>query len=419
MIKKSSAATLLTIHGLGYLAPLLTVPFLINTLGLESFGKLSLFTAFFQYLTLTVEYGFGTSAAISISRLKNSNARSGAIFWNITTYKALLSLILLSVTIIATVSINTLMDDWKLILSSFTCVWIGILMPSWLFIGKEKIIYISKISITAKFIAIPFILAFISGPDDAWLVAFIQNSTSIIAGALSIAFAYKHGWIPSQKVTFIKILVLLKKGWHISLASMVANLYTHTVTIILGITGGTTAVGMFMAADRVRQALQGFLIPTSQIFLARINSSIRSDIITAKETIRIAFFTQATLGAILSSILYIFSNLISHTLYKESPDVISEIMRPLSILPLIISISNVCLLVLTSYGMEKIVSKTIMISGVFCITTSYLTTKSIGAHGVVLSIILAEILILTLSAFKCHKENLFKFSKRANSSITL
>ena len=223
MIKKSSIATLVTIQGLGYLVPIITIPFLIKKMGIESFGKLAYFTALFQYFILIIEYGFSTSATMSVSRMTRNNKWSGTIFWNITLLKTTLAVILFSITILVISITESLQSDWKLILASFTSTLIGILVPTWLFIGKDKATYINTTTLIGKISTIPLLFLLISGPDDIWLAALIQNITICIAGIYSIVYGYRSGWIPIEKVKLSTMLLLAKNGWHIFVTSLSIN----------------------------------------------------------------------------------------------------------------------------------------------------------------------------------------------------
>ncbi|MTC13076.1 oligosaccharide flippase family protein, partial [Providencia stuartii] len=55
--------SMFSIQGINYFIPLIMVPYLVRTLGLDGFGKYSIVIAIIQYLVIITDYGFNLSAS--------------------------------------------------------------------------------------------------------------------------------------------------------------------------------------------------------------------------------------------------------------------------------------------------------------------------------------------------------------------
>lgn len=70
----------------GYVIPLITLPYLVRTLGIESYGYLGFSIAIVQYFVLFVNYGFDLSATSHIA--KNGNDKQSCKLYILECYSS-------------------------------------------------------------------------------------------------------------------------------------------------------------------------------------------------------------------------------------------------------------------------------------------------------------------------------------------
>ncbi|MEA0237488.1 O34 family O-antigen flippase, partial [Escherichia coli] len=267
----SNIISLCLVQGAGYIIPLLTLPYLVKTLGPVSYGVLGFSIAFTQYFLLIVDYGFNLSATKKIAGERNK-IKVSEIFWNVMACKLILTIICCVILFTLLEFSSYLYSQKSVIYSSFLIVISSVVFPVWLFQGKECLTLSSLISIGIKLLAVPLIFIYVERPSDAWLAAMITSITSILGGIASLIIIWKRKWIGMIDISLKSIVFELKDAWHVFLSSAAVNLYTSSVTVILGFICGPVAVGYFVAADKLRQAVQGLIIPFSQAFYPRITS---------------------------------------------------------------------------------------------------------------------------------------------------
>ena len=83
--------SLLGIHCVNYLVPVITLPYLVRTLGAKSYGELGFTIAFIQYFAIMTEFGFNLSITKKIALYREDKTEVSSLFWNIMSCKLLLA----------------------------------------------------------------------------------------------------------------------------------------------------------------------------------------------------------------------------------------------------------------------------------------------------------------------------------------
>lgn len=136
----------------------------------------------------------------------------------------------------------------------------------------ERMKWITLCTISARLCVIPLTFIFVSSKADIWLAALIQGSVNFIAGCIGLFLILNRGWISGACFNLKRIKQSLIEGWHVFLSTSAISLYTISTTVILGFIAGPVAVGIFNAANTIRNAAQGLLSPITQAIYPRINS---------------------------------------------------------------------------------------------------------------------------------------------------
>lgn len=156
----------------------------------------------------------------------------------------------------------------KFIILAYISVVGNLIYPVWFSrAGKNVRIAISMFSARLLTLCLTFLL--VKSEKDLGIAITIQSSITVIAGIISTYFYFllKIIWVPPS---LSKMKELIYDGWHYFISSAAISLYTTSSTIILGALSGTTAVGYFIAADKIRLALQGVIGPITQAVFPRV-----------------------------------------------------------------------------------------------------------------------------------------------------
>ena len=243
------------VQGLNFLLPLLVVPYLLYTLGVEVFGLLAMATAFIAYFMILSDYGFNITATREISVYRENPEKLNEIVSSVLMIKVLLMLLGFSILLLSLFVFDTLGDDALIYLLTFGMVMGQVFFPIWFFQGMEKMGYIAILNIVAKLFFLIAILLFVKDKEDAYLVPLLNSLGFMVVGVVSLFYMHK-----TFKIRFVwQSYSVLRKyfllGWHVFLSRMAVVFYTSSNIFILGLFTSHTVVGYYAIADKVISAL--------------------------------------------------------------------------------------------------------------------------------------------------------------------
>lgn len=396
----SNIVSLFGIQGMNYFIPLITLPYLVKTLGPESYGILGFSIAFIQYFCLITDYGFNLSASRKIAMHSSDKSEVSRIFWHVILCKIILAILGIFILVIVCHTVHYLKMQQDVIWAAYGLVIGNILFPVWLFQGKEQMGFSSLANILSRAASIPLIFIFVKSADDAWIAAWITSVTAILGGLISIFVLWQKKWILFEKIECKRIVAEYRDGWHVFLSTAAVSLYTTSITVVLGFVAGPIAVGYFVAADKLRQAVQGLLVPISQALYPRINSLMVSQPELAFVFLRrlLRYFSLG--GLLLSLSIFIFSPLGINLLYGEQYQSSIAVLYILAFCPLLVSVSNVLgIQTMLVLGFNKAFSRILIFSGIQCLAIIFPFSFFWKEAGAAWAVLLAESSVTIMMLF--------------------
>ncbi len=396
----SNFLSLSSVQVANYVFPLITVPYLVRVLGPEKFGLLAFAQAFIGYFGLVTDYGFGLSATRSVSIHRDNKERVDEIFSSVVLIKAALMILSFLVMCIVVFSIPRFRAEWLVYIFTFGVVLGGVLFPSWLFQGLEKMKQIAIFNMFSRAFFTICIFIFIRSQNDYPYVPLITAIGSLFVGIIALLIVLfklevKFRWPESSEIKY-----QLREGWHIFISTIAISLYTISNTFILGIFAGTTVVGYFSAGEKIVKAVQGLMGPLSQTVYPHISKLANEsrDVAMAfmKRLVRIIGLPMFVLSFSLCIFAAPLSNLILGEQFKESIPVI----RILSFLPFIIGMATIYSnFFLLAFGFTRAWSRIIISSSVASLIGAliFVYLLGMGHVGISINILLTEIIVLVSS----------------------
>ncbi|EGT0626428.1 TPA: flippase [Citrobacter freundii] len=392
--------SLLSVQGANYIIPLLTLPFLVVTLGPKSFGNLSFSLAVIQYFVLLVDYGFSLSATKQVSTAGCVKKTIGTIFWSVLVCKIILFAISLIILVVLINSNEYINSNSLVLFCSLGLVLGNVFFPVWLFQGLEKMGTVSLINIATRFLSVPLIFLMVKEPHDDWIVALIYSLVAVLAGIISLLMAVKMDLIKRTPITYGDVKFQFSNGWHLFISSASVSLYTTSVTVILGFVAGPHAVGFFSSADKIRQAFQGLIVPVSQACFPRINAVLTQNRDKGIQLINLLLKLQSFCTLFMSVCLFFLSPYIIHLLYGEDYENSVTVLKLLAFCPFLVGVSNVLgIQTMLSLGYSKEFSRILLIAGCISLAAIYPLTKFMNEDGAAISVLLTESIVVVMMIY--------------------
>jgi polysaccharide transporter, PST family len=399
--------SLLILQGSKYIIPIILLPYLVRTLGIESFGLLAFITATINILRGIVSYGFDFSGTKQISIERDNNKKISEIFNSIIFAKLFISILSFFVLCIMYLFIDKVQENFIIFVFGFLIIFGEVIFPTWFFQGIEKMKIITYLTIIYKSIFMLFVILIVKTSEDLYLVLLLDSIGSISIGIYSLYFVKKHYEIIIFTPSLSQIYFQLENGWHIFLSRITVILYSSINTFLLGILATNEVVGFYSIAEKIYMAIRGLLNPLVQALFPFLAKKFKQNKIIYLVLLKKLLIAVSCLLFIFSITTYYFSNeiifLISGKYINESENILK--IFSISIFFALGSFFSIFLIIKSK---EKELSKITFISMFINLILVYPTIYFFSIEGLAYLFLMIQILQVILQ-IKYNKE-IFKRS---------
>lgn len=249
------------LQAVSYLLPLVAIPYLVRTLGIEKFGLVMFAQAVVQYFILLSDFGFNLSATREIAANRGDSAKLATIFSAVMINRLLLMVagfVLLYALILA---VPRFSKDSTLFLVSFGMVIGNVLFPSWLFQGLEKMKLVTILVVAARSIFVVLIFVVVRSPDDYLFVPLLNSIGWIISACAGLWLVVTRFHIRFTYPGRIVLWYHLRTSAQFFLSRASVWVYGSLNAIVLGFTAGDATVGYYVATEKIFIAMRNSFEP--------------------------------------------------------------------------------------------------------------------------------------------------------------
>ncbi|TDX12229.1 oligosaccharide flippase family protein [Flavobacterium sp. S87F.05.LMB.W.Kidney.N] len=393
----SNFFSLVILQGANYIFPLLTIPFLFRTLGVDTFGLINFASAFAQYFVILTDFGFNLSGVQFISANRGNKELRDTFFVNVLISQLFLFFIGLIILLLVLFIFDKFSHNKWLYLLSYLTVFGTVLLPTWFFQGMEEMKYITKINIATRTLAIIPIFFLVKSDADYLLVPFFYGLGSVASGVIALYTAKTRFEVNLclAKVSLSAIKKCLKDSSDFFVSRISVSIYTVSNTFVLGLVLGNVAVGYYAAAEKLYLALQSMFGPLNNALYPYMIKN--RDIVVFKKI----FITVLVINCIVLPVCIYNSDFIMQLVYKN---VAIESVNVLKILfgVCLISVPSILLgyPLLGAFGHARYTNRTVIIASFFHVAMLVLLLfiNSITVYSVASLVVLTELFVLGLRA---------------------
>ncbi|MCH7774528.1 MAG: flippase, partial [Bacteroidetes bacterium] len=390
-----------------FLFPLIVLPYVVRVLGPAKYGLINFAAAFIAYFNLISDYGFSLSGTKEISIIRDDKEKLSKTFSTIITIKLLLSIFSFLIFIVMIYFIPFFNNNWEVYVLSYGFVIGGVLFPGWFYQGMEQMKYITIIQVVIRSIVTVLIFILIKEESDYLLLVLLNSIAQILIGIFGVVISLVKFKITFRLPSFEEIRIQLKSGWNIFQSMIAINIYTTSNTFILGLFASETVVGYYAAADKIRLAFQGIQSVLSQTVFPYVNSLVKESyekfILFIKRLLKLEF----AIGFSASLILFIFSPQLTELLLGEKFAASGELLRIISALPLLISLSNVFgIQIMLPLGYDRAFNRIISSAALVHILLLIVIVPAYFAVGASIAVVITEFVVTLLTYLFVQKKKI-------------
>lgn len=316
-----------------FVFPVVTLPYLVRTLGVSDFGSIMLSLAIVQYFSLVVDYGFNYSATREIAVAENQK-EINSLFSRTILAKTFLLFISLALYSLYCVFFVKEGNAW--VTFSFALVIIGnCYFPLFFFQAIEKMKVIATLTILSKCLCTIWLFTMVKNSGDVFNAAFFYGLNAFLPSIFSIFYIYFRKLVSFELAPFSQVKISLKRGSAIFISQISISFYTTFNVILLGFFYSPAIVGYFSAAERMRAAVQSCFVPIQQVIFPRINKEIRN----FKHRFKIYSVLYLSLAFFVSLFIFLFGQQLAIMYLGKEFTVSGHIFKEMSLLVFIVCVA--------------------------------------------------------------------------------
>ena len=377
-----------------FVIPILIIPHLIKTLGIDKFGIVSLAQTIMIYLFVVVDYGFSLSAVKNISLNKGNIIYLNKLFSEVMMTKVFLGIISFFMLLVVVCIYPKFIENWKLLLLSYFMVLGQLILPTWFYQGIDAMKYTTVTNLVSKVIFTIFIFIFIRNPNDDIWVNLLLGCGNCIAGVISIVFlSYNYKISVSIKQGIKGVRYQLLNGWYYFLSNFSVIVYMNSNIVILGLFANNHVLGLYSIAEKIAMLFRQVLVVFSQATYTHVCLIVESKSFDKMKLffkdIFIPFFFIVCLGC---GILFFFCDFIPIYLKMTIGDgkYVISLIRILSIVPVIVCLNIPFYQVLLTYNNAKNGSFILTFGAVISVVINLILASQFLALGTAATIVIIE-----------------------------
>ncbi|GAB1415660.1 flippase [Paludibacter sp.] len=276
-------------------------PYLIRTLGADSYGLYVFAFSIVTYFTTLISFGFDLPGVKAIAENIDNKTAKERVLSNIFTAKIYLAILSSAIFIVLVLTIPSLQKNWLVFIICFGQSLTNIIFPQWYFQGIQRMRTVTYIQLAFKLISLIFIFIFIKKQDDIAIFTLIVTLTSL-AGAMvaALIIRYKEGLkIYWSSLTDVKLQA--KGALPFFGSNSIIVLKQQSAAVLLGAFFSMKDVALFDLAVKI------YTVPT--ILIASINSALFPKVVVLKNitsTIKKIIKIENVIGVSIFILLVLF-----------------------------------------------------------------------------------------------------------------
>ena len=341
-------------------------------------------------LGLVVQYGFDSWATRDAAAARDDRDALASIAARVLGAKLLLIAVSLLIAGAGLLFVTKLRANPDLLALAWLAAIASGLVPTWLFVGLEKIRPIAILQLLLRVISAGLTFVFVQDSGDAAVVLALYAAASILAALITTGWMYRI--VPFRRPRVHGAVATLRSAWPLFVASASVTLYTALNVVLLGLFVPSGEVAQFGAAERIVRAALQFLGPVGIAVyprLAFLQSTGERE--RAKRLLWIAGAVVAAIGLSIAAVLIVAAPAVIRVVFgSEYADAV-PVLRTLALLMPLNIAGSLCAAWLLTLHQDRTVVHIVLLAGLVNVAVACVLAPLFGPEGMAVSVVLAEL----------------------------
>ncbi|MBN7814643.1 oligosaccharide flippase family protein [Algoriphagus pacificus] len=387
------------------LISIISMPLLIQNIGVDQFGLVNLALAVIILLNILVGFGYNLSAPRDVAINQKDKSALSHLVSNVFSAKILLASTASLIILVAVFGLNLFKDYQMILVFSVLMLFSEATLPLWFFQGMEKMKLISIANIFSKLLFLMGIVLFIHSPSQSKWVNFMMGLTGLSINLLLLFYIHAFLGIRVYRPEFSTIWRSLKANILLFFSNLASHISINGGLIILSFFSVAETLGMYSLAERIVMVLRMFPAMIIQAIYPNAAKLYASDEKAFFRFLRNVYFRVVLFGIFIAGMTYLTApwtiRILSRTDLQESV----TYLQILALVPLLacLNIANVTMMLVAD--LKNLLFKASWMMCLYMIIVATILTYLMGGVGICLAIISTEIAVFIICMVLLYRNN--------------
>lgn len=388
---------LLVIQSSNVLITVISMPLLIQSIGVDQFGLVNLAFSLIILLNMVVIFGYNLSAPREVAINSQDKEALSHLVSNVFSGKILLAGFASAVIFIGVFGFDLFPEYQIILLYSVLLLFSEATLPVWFFQGLEKMKLVSIANIFSKLLFLLGIVLFIRSPDQSKWVNFMMGFFGLAINLLLLAYIHWILGIRFYKPEFSTIWKSLKDNYLLFFSNLASHITVSGGLIILSFFANAMTLGMFSLAERIVSVFRMLPSLILQAVFPKATQMYTNDHHEFFLFTRKVILISISACLILSIAAYFTAEIMIEMLAKSRLEDSIKILKILAIIPFLASLNIFNIILFLVKDQKDLMFRTSWITCIVMLVVSIVATRMAGFTGLAFALVSKEVAAFIIS----------------------
>jgi len=387
------------------LISLMTMPLLIQSIGLDQFGLVNLSLSVIVLLNVLVVFGYNLSAPKDVALNQENKEALSHLVSNVFSAKLLLASFAAFLILLGVFGFNLFKEYQVILVFSILLLFSEATLPLWFFQGMEKMKLISITNIFSKLLFLLGIVLFIHRPDQSRWVNFLMGFFGLGINILLLFYIHIFLEIKFYRPQFSAIWKSIKENFILFLSGFASFISINGGLIILSFFSVAETLGMYSLAERVVMVLRLFPAMIIQAIYPNASKIYLKDEQAFFRFLKKIYVRVLIVGLLITAMTFLTAPWIIQILARKPLTESTEYLRILAFVPFLacLNVGNVTMILVAD--LKKLLFKASWMMCLYMVITASVLTSKYGGIGLCFAILSTEIVVFLICLVLLFRNN--------------
>ncbi len=264
------------LQGLSMVLPLITLPYLLKTIGTDKYGIIIVANSLLVYFQTLTDFSFNLTSVREVSVHRHSKRSLNYIYSRVLTCKALLICISAAIYIPLIFLVPKFYINRVVFFVTFPSLIGYVLLPDWFFQGIQKMKVVTVRTSVIKIISTACVFLFIHEKRDFYIFPLLMTIGYIISGIYAQYLVVTQYGLRYTPIGYRRVSKSLKNNFNVFVNQIFPTLYNNSTTFLLGLLTNNSIVGIYGASKGIIEVANKCIQMISRTFFPHLNRNFGS-----------------------------------------------------------------------------------------------------------------------------------------------